>query len=310
MTSIAPEQALVASSHDVLARHARSFRWASVFLPAEARDDAAVLYAFCRLVDDLADEAADLATANLELDRVEQELAGERPARPIVAAIRELADRRGLDLRSAHELIEGVRSDLGSVRVGTDAELLRYCYRVAGTVGLMMCAVLGVEDSAGHPHAVDLGVAMQLTNICRDVLEDAGRGRTYLPASRLRAVGVDPAEILNGTASREAVARVVRDLLALADDYYTSAEIGMRFIPGRSRLAILVASRLYREIGVKLLRRHGGDALHGRTWVTSGQKVVLIGQAIAGFFLPRPPARHGHDHTLHAPLRGLPGTSG
>ena len=116
---------IIVHSRDVLSRHARSFRWASKFLPPENRDDAAIVYAFCRLVDDLADEAADEARANIELDLVEGELRGERAARPLVEAFLEVAARRAMDVRSAHELIAGVRSDLGVVRLDTDADLLR-----------------------------------------------------------------------------------------------------------------------------------------------------------------------------------------
>lgn len=302
---------IVLYSRDVLSKHARSFRWASKFLPAENRDDAAVVYAFCRLVDDLADEATDAEHAQMDLGLVKLELDAKREPRPIVAAFMEVAERRKMDVQSAHELIAGVLSDLKPVCLETDVELLRYCYRVAGTVGLMMCSILGVEDRAGTPHAIDLGVAMQLTNICRDVLEDAGRGRTYLPARRLRAAGVEPQQLLDGTANREAVASVVRDLLKMAEEYYLSADYGMRYIPARSRLAIVVASRLYRGIGVKLWRRYDGDALRGRTWVTGPGKFGLVLLSLGHYVRPRVLGidRTQHDRALHAPLRGLPGVS-
>jgi phytoene synthase len=304
---------IVAQSRAVLSTHARSFRWASKFLPAAARDDAAVVYAFCRLVDDVADESPDPERALAELHRLEKEVAGEAPSRPLVSAFLEVASRRGIDVRSAMELIAGVRSDLDVVIVQTDAELLRYCYRVAGTVGLMMCPILGVTAGAAHPHAIDLGVAMQLTNICRDVLEDSGRGRVYLPADRLRAVGVEPSQILDGTADRAAVASVVRDILRLAESYYLSADHGMQFIPAKSRLAIVVASRLYRAIGIKLWRKRNGDALQGRTWITWAGKLSLVGVSLGHFVRPTIlglVGPSGHDRRLHRALRGLPGASG
>jgi phytoene synthase len=304
---------LVVRSREVLSTHARSFRWASKFLPADARDDAAVVYAFCRLVDDIADESSNDDVARRELGRLEREVRREEAARPLVAGFLEVAARRHIDVRSALELIAGVRSDLDAVIVETDAELLRYCYRVAGTVGLMMCGVLDVTDRVAHPHAIDLGVAMQLTNICRDVLEDAERGRVYLPAERLRAVGVEPDEILRGTADRERVASVVRDLLRMAENYYGSADHGMQYIPARSRLAIVVASRLYRAIGIKLWRRRNGDALRGRTWITAVGKLALVGVSLTHFVRPKIlglSTPNGHDRRLHRALRGLPGASG
>ncbi len=299
--------AVVEESRAVLARHARSFRWASMFLPAAARDDAAVVYNFCRLADDLVDEAPDAATGARDLARLDAELGGEAPPRPLVAAFRAVVERRGIELAAAQDLLVGIAGDQGRVRVADDPELLRYCYRVAGTVGLLMCGVLGVTRREAWPHAVDLGIGMQLTNICRDVLEDTRRDRVYLPAARLRAVGVDPEELVAGTADRARVAAVVRDLLALAERYYASADDGMRAIPLRSRLAILVASRVYRAIGRRLLRR-GCDALAGRTIVPAWEK---LGWLVAGLLAALRPRVAGllaappHDAALHTGLEGL-----
>lgn len=302
---------IVGESRAVLARHARSFRWASTFLPADARDDAAVVYTFCRVADDLVDEAPDPATAARDIALLDAELRGDAPPRPLVAAFREIAARRGIDLRSAQELVVGIAGDQGVVRVADDEALLRYCYRVAGTVGLLMCGVIGVTARAAWPHAVDLGIGMQLTNICRDVLEDTKRDRVYLPATRLRAAGVDPEALVAGRADRAQVAAVVRDLLAEAERYYDSADDAMRHIPLRSRLAILVASRIYRAIGRRLLR-HGGDTMAGRTVVPWWEKLYWLGAGLLSALRPRvaglvpaPP----HDATLHRGLAGLPGTN-
>lgn len=301
--------AIVETSREVLSTHARSFKWASRFLAPEQRDDAAVVYAFCRLVDDTADEAADEERAAIYLDQIRDELTGEAAPRPLIEAFLDVSERRDLDLRYAEELIAGVQSDLGDVCFQTDAQLLRYCYRVAGTVGLMMCAVLGVDEPDAIPHAIDLGVAMQITNISRDVLEDARRGRVYLPAERLRAEGVTPEELLAGEADPEGVARVVHALLRKAERYYGSADVGMRFIPARSRFAILVAARLYRAIGQKILAR-GCRVLEGRTWVGWPGKAYIVARTTAQFLAPSMfgvgrPARH--DRELHTDLRGLPG---
>lgn len=299
---------VIAESREVLAHHARTFELAGRFLGPARRDEAAVVYAFCRLVDDLVDEASDLASGSAALARVEAELRDQAPARPLVAVFAELMDEYGVDRAVALELIAGVRSDSGPVALADDAALLRYCYRVAGTVGLMMCGVLGVRDKLAAPFALDLGVAMQLTNICRDVAEDARRGRVYLPATRLAQVGTSPADLLDGAAPRPALAEVVLDLLALADRHYASADIGMRFIPWRSRLAILVAARVYRAIGL-VLRRRGGDAMSGRAVVPTLAKLGWSAVALARFaltLLPRGPAPK-HDPTLHRWLAGLPG---
>jgi phytoene synthase len=298
-------------AHQILSRHARTFRWAAQFLPDDQRDDAAVVYAFCRLVDDTADESGGPEEGRRQLDRLSSELERSCPPRPLVGAYLEVAERRDMDLDYARELISGVRSDLGEVLVETDEQLLRYCYRVASTVGLMMCAVLGVEDPAATPHAIDLGVAMQLTNIARDVREDAEMGRVYLPAERLRARGVDQLDLVTGRADRRGVARVTAEIIEMAERYYESGEAGLYYIPLRSRLAILVAGRLYRGIGWRLRDEHDSDPLRGRTIVAWPRKFRLLGRALGDFTSPQIlglSSGSNHDRDLHHALRGLPGT--
>ncbi len=293
-----------------LAAGSRSFRLASRFLPAGRRADAAIVYAFCRRVDDAVDEAASPDDARSAIAALRGVVDGEQTPDPVLAAFAAIAARRRIVRDAAHCLIDGVASDLESVRVPDDRALLRYCHGVASTVGLLMCGVLGVDDERALPFAVDLGVAMQLTNICRDVGEDAAMGRVYLPEERLRAAGTSGGALLGSSALRPSVALVVRDLLALAERYYRSADEGMRYIPWRSRLAIVVASRVYRRIGVKLARR-GHDALAGRTVVGALEKTWVVAQALVAFAwiaLRGLAAPRAHEAAQHADLRGLPGT--
>ncbi|MCP4805739.1 MAG: phytoene/squalene synthase family protein [Proteobacteria bacterium] len=299
----APERA-------TLAKGSKSFGFAAWFLADDEWDDAARVYAFCREVDDIADdELAPAQKRRAALDRLTLDVRAEHSDAPAVLALLEVHRRRALDLGAASELIAGCRSDVGQVRIASDDELVRYGYRVASTVGLMMCGVLGVRDPDALPFAIDLGVAMQITNICRDVKEDAENGRIYLPADRLRAAGVEPTELIEGSADRRAVSRVVLDLLDLAERYYASAWEGLRYLPWRARFAILIASRVYRRIGVNL-RRADGDALAGRTIVPLQSKLAEVLFCTIRYFhptvlgvAPAPP----HDGTLHAALRGLPG---
>ncbi len=272
---------VVAASHEVMARHARSFRLASWFLAPGARDDAAILYAFCRAVDDAADESPDRETALARLAELERGLrgAGEGEAPASARHVRELMLRRQMPIDAAFELLEGAQSDLDAVRIADDAALLRYAYLVAGTVGAMMCSLLGALEPRARAHAVDLGIAMQLTNICRDVREDAAMGRVYLPATRLVAAGTTPAAVLAGRAPPAAISQVVGDVLDLADRHYASADVGLRDLPGRSRLAVLVASRVYRAIGVRL-RARGCDPMAGRVVVPPWSKAAWTGVAL------------------------------
>jgi phytoene synthase len=240
----------------------------------------AALYAFCRSVDDLADAEQVTAEARSELDALQAALGAEPDGEPLWPEghlwFRRLCLECGIDFRVVRDLLAGMASDLGTVRLQSDRELLRYCYRAAGTVGLMMCSVLGVRDPRAWRHAIDLGIAMQLTNVCRDVLEDAQASRVYLPADRLRAYGVGPEDLVEGRADAQAVSLVVTDLLALAEGYYRSGDEGMRFLPPRARWAILIASRLYRGIGRRLRNRLGSNALLGRVAVPWLAKLGLV----------------------------------
>jgi 15-cis-phytoene synthase len=297
------------AAHTVFAAKARTFHLASRALPGGQREDAALIYAFCRAVDDAVDEVADPVEAALRLGRIRTDLLRRHPAEPLVGAFREVMERRGASLRPALQLIDGVAADLGQVRVTDEAELIRYCYGVASTVGLLMCPVLEVRSHAALAHAIDLGIAMQLTNIARDVAEDAGRGRVYLPRTWLREAGTTPEAVLDGSASPAAVARAVERTLALADRYYASGDAGLRAIPLRSRLAILVASRVYRGIGEKL-RRRGCDPLPGRTVLAPGEKMWRVVCALGALASPSILGwgeGRAHDATLHLPLRGLRG---
>ena len=275
---------LIAQSTAVLARHGRSFSLASAFLPEDRRGQAAVLYAFCRLADDEVDEAEDEDAARTAVRELRAELVGDTVARPVVAATRNILEQlEYVGIQPALDLLHGVESDLDFQMPDTDVELDRYCYEVAGTVGLMMCAALGVTERWALTHAVELGQGMQLTNICRDVLEDAGRGRVYLPKSRLDAVGLTEADLLEGRAntgdSAARVAQVVEQLLVRADDLYDRGRMGFPALPFRCRVAIAVAARLYQGIGHRL-RRHGSNPMNGRTIVPGWEKLVLGGRAV------------------------------
>jgi len=266
---------VVRSGHALLARKARTFRLATAMLPAGLQDDIAVLYAFCRTADDLADETGD----ELALLRLEREVAGDEPACPLVQALQDLAHRRGISLCHAQSLLTGVRQDLGCVTMENDGELLAYSWRVASTVGLMVSRLIGVRDPAAEGHAADLGLAMQLTNIVRDVREDALRGRVYLPRTRLAARGISVDDVLRGR-QREGVRVVCLELLDLADAYYASGEAGLRYIPLRARVGIAVAQRVYASIGWRI-RATGHHPLDGRLVVPRSETLGRVGEAVA-----------------------------
>lgn len=290
----------------------KTFRLASRLLPPAALSWGAIVYRFCRRVDDAVDEAPSPDAANQALAALRSELDGGPGADAPMQLFAQFCAGDPVLRGAALALMDGVESDLTPARFESDRDLLRYAYGVAGTVGLMMCGVIGVRDPEAHPHAIDLGIAMQITNICRDVADDAALDRRYLPAERLRAANlpIEAGTIGISPADSAAVGAVIRDLLSLAELYYRSAEEGMRFIPWRTRIAMIVAARLYRQIGHKL-RRNGARFETGRTVVGPFEKAVTLlgallaccGPTIAGYGAKRP-----HDASLHLPLAGLPGT--
>jgi 15-cis-phytoene synthase len=299
---------VIKTCNAILSKHARAFKWASWFLPHETRDNAAVLYAFCRALDDAVDEALNPRAARGALHRITEDVRRSSPQEPINAAFKEISNRLGIDFTYVEHLIDGIASDLGNVRVQDEEELLHYCYRVASTVGLMMCRALGVTDSRGFPYAIDLGIAMQLTNICRDVAEDAANNRVYLPARSLERFGVSQSSLVQGLAEPNGVVSVVSGLLAMAERYYQSADAGMRYIPIRPRLAIFIASRIYRAIGRALIRRYGCNPLYGRVIVPGYEKLFWVCHGLAAWIISlfsRMEPRHEAD--LHRFLKDFPG---
>ena len=293
-----------ADADAVLAAKGRSFHWARRLLGPTHAARATILYGFCRRIDDAADEAASASSANAMLAALAQAVATGRSTDPGIAGALRLLRRCRIDPAIPLELIEGAASDTGCVRVPDEAALLRYCYKVAGTVGLMMCGALDVDDPAALPHAADLGIAMQLTNICRDVADDAAAGRRYLPASMIG--DVPPAELIDPAgALQPRLRRCVASLLDLADVYYASGERGLPYLPVGARAGVLVAARVYRAIGVRL-RRQDHAYWAGRAVVRRGAKAAVTAQALLTVPLSPsfwwPPRRH--DGALHAALAG------
>ena len=297
------------TAEEVLRDNGRSFNFARVFLNASHGQRAARLYAFCRYIDDIADEASDVQQAKEVLEQVRSQLAANLPPSPHVDDFIKLAEDTNIDPALAAELIDGVASDLEIVAFGTMAELLQYAYKVAGTVGLMMCCVLEVDDPRAMPFAIDLGVAMQLTNIARDIREDALNGRRYVPASWL--AGASATEIANPNASlKPRLQAASQRLIELAELYYESAYNGFGFLPGRSRFAILIAARVYRQIGLKLKRRDFAT-WRGRAVVSTPEKIMVAGAAIFAYLTELRLHRCSHEHNaeLHVSLQGFAGAN-
>ncbi|MEP6860964.1 MAG: phytoene/squalene synthase family protein [Deltaproteobacteria bacterium] len=266
MELVAAAPAAVARA--TIAHHSKSFALASRLLGRRVRDQTAVIYTWCRRADDAIDEAP--AAGDDTIERLDDELVAAYTGRardPVLAAFGAVANERRIPLAYPRQLLAGMAMDVrGSTYVSVD-DLIVYAWRVAGVVGLMMTHVFGIADEAALIPAAHLGIAMQLTNICRDVGEDARRGRVYLPADLVGELGY---------------LRARRTLLALAARYYRSADTGMTALPWRAALAVRAARNVYAAIGDRIT-----DSLD-RAVVSTPAKLALVSRAFGRAALAAP----------------------
>ena len=277
----------------ILAEGSKSFSAASLILPRRLRGPAAVFYAFCRIADDLVDFSDDPGAAVVELSsRLDRIYAREPDADPVDRAFCRIIHDYDIPRVVVDALIEGFQWDADEREYETLEEVLAYCARVASVVGVVMTLLMGPRDARTLARACDLGAAMQLTNICRDVAEDAGRGRLYLPAAWLRERGLDPEHFLaniDDYAGDARVAELIEAVLREADTYYRRADAGISMLPWDSRPAIRAASLIYSDIG-RVIREQGCDPTRGRAHTTKLRKLWLLLRAWAFRTPPRAPA--------------------
>ena len=267
----------VAACRAVLRANSRTFHAASLLLPRRVREPASVLYRFCRVADDAVDLHGGRAGAIDALRRrLDRAYAGHDDERALGAVFA----RHEVPRLLPEMLLEGLAWDAEGRRCADLDALLAYATRVAGTVGAMMALLMGARDAAALARACDLGVAMQLSNIARDVGEDARAGRLYLPLDQLQRAGIDAEAWLRTPRFSPALGAVVGGLVALADDLYDRAAAGIALLPLDCRPGIQAARLLYAEIGHEVLRQ-GGDALHRRTVVPAARKALLLARALA-----------------------------
>lgn len=297
-----------AEALDTLAKNGKSFYWASRLLGRRMAADAAELYSFCRLLDDIADGDADGGKDRLSAIRNQLLILNDRAmpeeVDPALARYLSVMRRCAIPVMPMIHLLDGLLLDQSPMLVEDEAELVKYAYHVAGAVGLLMCPVLGCRDRAAFCFAVDMGIAMQLTNIARDILEDAHLGRRYLPQSWCGPL--TPQEIIScsadpDTASYQAVQAAADRLLMLADRYYESGRAGLGYLPFRARIGIAVAGQVYRRIGVRL-RARGLSWGDGRVMTSAAEKLSASVTALTQVNTGK---RFVHNQNLHQPIADL-----
>lgn len=286
----------------VLKTKGRSFYIASRLMGQPYRKRATILYAFCRHLDDLVDEEPNKVIAKAKIEQLKTMLIRGNSTDSTVLRLIKLIKSIDVPMVVVNTLISGIESDLAMSQIQSEAELLQYAYQVAGTVGLMMSHVLDVKDKAALPFAIDLGIAMQLTNIARDVNADARLGRVYIPASWLH--NSTPQSITNPSPSEIAVLiQATQRILTLAESYYQSGKQGLCYLPLKSRFSITVAALIYSEIG-HVIRRQGFCSLKRRAVVGTALKLKCVIQGISCVLFNAcfPRKKHAHAAELHQTL--------
>jgi len=287
-----PPDAVLAECRAILARGSKSFAAASRLLPARLRDPVAAYYAFCRVSDDAVDESAEPAAVldalRARLDRV---YAGRPEAHPADEGLAWVVDAYAIPRAPVAALLEGYRWDVEGRRYEDLSGVRAYAARVAASVGVVMTLIMGRRDPEVLSRAADLGVAMQLTNIARDVGEDARGGRIYLPLSWLRAEGIDPEVFLASPRFEDGIGVAVCRLLDHAERLYRRAEAGIPALPADCRTAIAAARSIYADIG-RVIRHRGYDTVSGRAYTTAARKAALLARAVTARFETARPRTH------------------
>ncbi len=289
----------------ILKKNGKSFYWAGKFLSEEYINRAAQLYSFCRALDDIADSGDPsslkcLKSIKFNLNNslysdIENSYSIKYPK-----------FFNSFSNKAAVDLINGLILDQNSILFKDESELVRYSYHVAGTVGLMMCDALKCENKNAKLFAIDLGIAMQMTNIARDVLEDAKMGRRYIPGRWID--NISPQEIVlavkkNDLKKYDIISNGIKRLLKLADKYYMSGAMGFRYLPFKTRIAISIASSVYRQIGIQL-RSNGYNWYSGRqvTSISTKARITII-KILEEIFRRKVVTQHQYE--LHIFLKEL-----
>jgi phytoene synthase len=266
-----------------LSVYAKSFNWAGFFLPKETLKKCSALYDFCRVADNIADDDGEIESKKKKFDQFENDFNQKKFNDPIIKNMWDLIEEFKISLKIVQDLLIGIKSDIkNKVKLNSKKELLIYSYRVAGTVGLMMAKILKVNKKNSLKSAIDLGIAMQLTNISRDVIEDSKNNRFYINENF---------EEISST-------------ISLADTFYKNSFYSIKDIPISFRFSILVARRIYRKIGYKILSKKNLENYQnsGKIYVSNAEKILetflSIFDLIYLSFSYKKDDQIQHDHSL------------
>ena len=243
------------TNQNYLSLYAKSFNWAGFFLPKQTYQKCSALYDFCRVIDNIADDKGSVELKENKFKNFENHFNNKNFDDPIIKNMWDLIYEFNISLKIIHDLFEGIKSDIKEkVKLNSRKELLVYSYKVAGTVGLLMAKILNVSKKSSLKSAIDLGIAMQLTNISRDVIEDLNNNRSYINENF----------------------EEIHSTLMLAEKFYENSFHSINEIPISFRFSILVARRVYRKIGYKILKKKTLENYRksGKIYVSNIEKII------------------------------------
>jgi 15-cis-phytoene synthase len=280
-------------------QYGKTFALAAKLLTPASRNAAAELYAFARYVDDTIDMQATNMAAKAQLNVIQQDLQNTSTQ---FSALQKIMQQHAINPKILQAFLQVQHDDEDGRQLASEQDLIEYSYGVAGSIGQMMRPILGAPASA-EIYAVSLGIAMQMTNIARDVVEDAQRSRIYIPAPYF-ADEVNPQMLLKPTQQQAVqIFTAIQKLLALADQYYTFAQLGYAHIPLRNRLSIAAAGAMYRGIGSTILARGAAQYWQGRVslglWKKSAIGIIAVAKTLSIALLP---IRHRPTNTAVAEM--------
>jgi len=252
-------------NNDLLKSHAKSFYWASFFLSKKKYSKCSALYSFCRTLDDIADSSDELKIKKINFEKFKNDFINKKFDNLIVKAMWKVMDDVNISKKIVFDLFDGVETDLNeNVRIKTKKDLLVYSYRVAGTVGLMMSKILKVDNKEALKGAIDLGIAMQLTNIARDVVEDKKRNREYIDYNFI----------------------TIKKTIDNAEIFYEKSFVAISGIPIKSRFSVIIARRVYKKIGDYILKEKNIEnySKAGKIYVPIIGKIIETILSIGDFF--------------------------
>ena len=269
----------------IFKKNAKTFYLASLFFSKQKQKEVEILYNFCRYVDDLGDLLLNEKKSKKRLDEVIKSLKNKESNVSFVCEFIKLMKQYNIKTKIPVQLVEGVLSDLNNVYIKNNKELFEYSYRVAGTVGLMMCSLMNINEKRLFKHAIELGIAMQLTNIARDVREDLEINRIYIPNLIILKNVRDYKKIIIDKEIQKKVSSKVIKLIEDSEKLYNQAAGGIIDLPINFRFVILFASNLYREIGKQILKEPL-SIWKKRVYITKIKKVIIFFRTMIGIIAP------------------------